>query len=931
MEIEPDTPRATPAVGAALPVLGAAQRGALTRYAVMLLEEAAGQADKVVGVALAQVAASVAADVAASDENAGGVDRSRGGDDARTVEQCFAAVRRHVLARQRREGRVQRAAATGGDESALSLAQRIERLAPKQREAVALTFSHGFGYEAIAGITGRSAENIGFLLHSALTHLRENSAHGARVAAVDDARVTDHVLGEMSAGDERGFQRALLHDPSVRTAVTEVDALVGELRELLEPGDPARPREEKQRRRSAAGFWRKRWVRALVVGIVVAGVGAWWFARQRSTATGAIATTGGPEEVWLKPDTWKLANALVESSEDGKRANAGEPKGSRDHVTPGRAVPPETGSTGETGADLNHVVLAGSAGRGMSGAGSAQQGPEASNGGAPAKEFPAGPASGAAAEKIEREGRPTADSASIASGGASEEAARPGTIYVEGAERGAGPQPLAPRAAASEVAAAAPRARAAAVATAAAGGDAVAERGEAGAVASAAINGPESRIATAGELRRVIAAKRWPLREAVSVESLLGFFPAAVAGTEEGAPIAVSIETAEAPWAPERRLVCVRLTAPPAQVPPRAAANVIFLIDISASMDGPNRLPLVQDAVRGLLQVLRPEDRVAIVTYAGEARVALPPTLVSEDSAVRVALGKLRAEGMTNGGAGLRRAYELAHDGVVSGGVNRVLLCTDGDFNMGVTSATELAALVEAEAQRGVGLGVFGFGRGRRIDPRLEALAAKGRGGSGNINTRHEAARLMAAEVNGWQAVVAREVNVEFACDPTRIAAGRWVGLGESFLAPEMMGGQRLRVAELSPGESVTALFEVMVTGGTENGIGGDREAGLTLRVGYRPGERGGEGGGRTLVVPVADAGTRWPEASADFKFSAAVAGLGLALGESPVAREKLEAIVQWAEAAAAERTAHDIGGYREEFLALAREARDLAREERRQ
>ncbi len=928
MEIETATSRATPVVGAALPVPGAAHRGALLRYAAMLLEDSAGQADEIVGVALAQVAESLAAEVAA-DDHSGGVDRTAGDNDERTVEQCFAAVRSQALQRQRREGHVQRTAAAEGDEPAVSLAQRIERLTPKQREAVTLKFSHGFGYEAIAGITGLSVKNVGFLLHSALTHLREAAARGETVTVADDARVTDYVLGEMSAGEGNAFEGALRQDPSVKIAVNEVRALVGELRGLLERTADARQRGKKRRRRSAAGLWREKWIWALAVGVVVIAVGAVWFSRQRSTPTGAIVNAGDGEEFRLKPDAWKLANARAEQGESEQRGSVSAMNQGRDRWRPGSAAPAEREGKAKPADDVAHVALAGSGGSGTGKLGMEAQGLAADGGGAGAKESPEAPLTPAGAGKTGSEASAPAGSASKAKDGAEEQLTSSATTKAVGAEPGGGQHPPSRLAPASEGAV---PPRAAKRAAGAAGGGAAAASGEAASAAAApeATSAPGSQIASARELRRAIAAKRWPSPEAVSVEALLREFPTEATVPAEAPAMAVSVETAEAPWAPGRRLVRVRLTAAPAQSVRSAAANVILLIDVSASMAAPNRLPLVQDAARRLLRALRPEDRVALVTYAGESHVALPPTSVAQAGAVRTALEALRAEGMTNGGAGLRRAYELAHTGFVTGGINRVLLCTDGDFNLGVTSETELAALVEAEARRGVGLGVFGFGRGRRIDPRLEALAAKGGGSSGNVNTPHEAERLMAAEVNGWQAAVARELTVEFACDPTRIVAGRWVGLAENFLPPEMIGRKRLQVAELPPGETLTALFEVIPSRGADSGPGGLGEGGLTLRVGYTALDGRGGSVPRTLVAGVADGGTRWPEASADFKFSAAVAGLGLALGESPVVSEKLEAVVGWAEAAALDRTARDAGGYREEFLALAREAREFAREESR-
>jgi Ca-activated chloride channel family protein len=409
--------------------------------------------------------------------------------------------------------------------------------------------------------------------------------------------------------------------------------------------------------------------------------------------------------------------------------------------------------------------------------------------------------------------------------------------------------------------------------------------------------------------------------DAVSVVELLEQFPVDAEVPASVAPVAAAVEVAEAPWAPERQLVRVVVKAAPPAQKRTAAANVVLLVDVSGSMDAPNRLPLVQEVARRLVRDLGPDDRVALVTYAGEARVALPPTPVSRPSEIVAAIRALHAEGMTNGSAGLRRAYEVARAGLVPGGVNRVVLCTDGDFNMGVTSESELAALVEREEKAGVGLAVFGFGRGRQIDARLEALATKGRGGSGNVNSAREAEARVAAEVNGWRAARVRQVRVDLDCDPARVAACRLVGSEEGFLPPEAAGRRSLELSELMPGESATALFELLPTPDRRARM--PQEAlGLTLRVGYALAEGGAPA---SLRVPVPAAGARFAEASAGFKFTAAIAGLGLALRESPLSRDRLNAVITWAEAAAADRSMYDPSGYREEFLALAREARELA------
>lgn len=966
--METDTPiaRDAPAGGSALPALGAEHRGALIRYAAHLLEGAAVPAAEVVEAALAQLVAEVAG---------GGAGAEPTGE--RAVERLYATVRREALGRLRREGLVQRVAAADGDEPAASLAQEVERLTPKQREAVWLKFSHGFGYATIAGITGLSVRNVGFLLHSAVTHLRETAAPDGGVVTGDDARVTDYLLDEMKPAERAAFEEEVKRSDETKRAVKDVRRIVEELNGVLASAEAGATSTKAKRRRAGAGFWRAKWFYGMLLTALAIGGGVWWWERdeEETRALGA----GGAEEFRLRPDAWKLAKARAERAEraeqDARSAvRAGEGGGAAARggaVDGGRAevgsraeeekraeqerVRAETGTQerpvassrdeekfqdekakGKPVDDEPRVTLAGVGGGGGGGAAGAGVAGVVAGGGAGATGSPVAGEGAAGAGKSGR-GSPAANPGGTgkASGAvaAAQGGAKAATLPLLPGPAGKPTSALAEKGAPGkkpEAKGAAPMFIAGAK-EAAGGASRPAVRGEPRAA--------EVETVGMGALRVALAAKRWPAPEAVGAEALLNYFPTEGAVAVDAAGVTATVEVAEAPWAPERRLMRVVVRAAPPKTPRSATANVILLVDVSQSMEGPNRLPLVQEAVRRLLHDLRPEDRVAIVTYAGEARVALPPTPMTRAADVRAVLGALQAEGVTNGGAGLRRAYALARDGFIVGGMNRVVLCTDGDFNMGVTSETELAALVEREAKDGVGLAVFGFGRGRAIDPRLEMLATKGRGASGNVNTRREAERRIAAEVNGWSPTEVREVRVEFECDPMRVAARRLVGYDENFLPPDDIGRRSVQVGELAPGEAITALFEIEPrkagadAGRAERraeGTGaGERKAasGVTLRVSYTAAASGQR---RTVYVPVVDTGARWPEASAPFKFSAAVAGLGLALRESPPAPERLAEVVRWAEEAAAMSGGADgggdPGGYREEFLALAREARDAAK-----
>lgn len=631
----------------------------------------------------------------------------------------------------------------------------------------------------------------------------------------------------------------------------------------------------------------------------------------------------------MKPDAWALGQTRAgeSSAADQVKAGGGEPIGKIKVVEPFVVIPgllkkaksaeeKKVVTPAEDDARIVRPNGNGAAGNGAAGSGVAAgaTGPAAALTARPGEENGApgaGKGGATAATAVELAAEQASGTTTTTAGGT-----KPASLPTLPGPAGGPPAQAAPEGPAAQPSNAPPPA------ARAAGGDGGGAAAQAW--ADAVARGADPDTAAMTTLRAAVAAKRWPETAAVGVQALLDYFPGGSAkATASDTGVEVAVEVAEAPWASERKLVRVVVRAAAPKTPRAAAANVVLLVDVSRSMDAPNRLPLVQAAVRRLLHDLRPEDRVAIVTYAGEARVALPPTPMARAAEVRTVLAALRAEGMTNGAAGLRRAYQVARTAFVVGGVNRVVLCTDGDFNMGVTSEAELGALVEMEAKGGIGLGVFGFGRGRAIDPRLEALAAKGRGGSGNVNSRRDAERRMAAEVNGWNATQVRAVELALAGEPTRVAASRLVGHDENFLPPEDAGRKRLEIGELAPGETITALFEVVPKPGRRDGAD-DGTDGLTLNLGYRTGDAGGDGT-RRLSVPVRGSGGRWAEASAEFKFSAAVAALGLALRERPVDRAMLASVVRWAEEAAA-GGGPDRGGYREEFLALARDARELAK-----
>jgi Ca-activated chloride channel family protein len=405
-----------------------------------------------------------------------------------------------------------------------------------------------------------------------------------------------------------------------------------------------------------------------------------------------------------------------------------------------------------------------------------------------------------------------------------------------------------------------------------------------------AIGGPPAPIASTDTaaivaLKRALGASRWPSPAQVDASRLPRYFAAASLRRVGGRGFAKTFEAVESPWTPGEVLLRVSAQAPDAPPLTRAPANVILLLDVSGSMAAPDRLPLVQEAVCTLLDRLQPQDRVGVVTYAGESTVLLPPTGLDEPGRVRAAVQGLEARGRTNGGAGLQEAFALAA-GDTRAGEQLVILCTDGEFNMGELRADELARLVGAQAERGVRLAIFGFGRHGDIDPRLEQLAALGRGGSGYVNTRADAVAVMLAELDRLIGPAAERVRLAVAVEE----------------APH----GSVEAESLLPGESLATLVRV------------PRPQAARARLSYRAGPAG-EGFRETFGW---DGEVRpWSAASPELRFAAAVERFTELLRGPPArAAEGLNQLLAWTE-----EGVEDAGGYRAEFRALVEQARAAA------
>ncbi len=461
-------------------------------------------------------------------------------------------------------------------------------------------------------------------------------------------------------------------------------------------------------------------------------------------------------------------------------------------------------------------------------------------------------------------------------------------------------------------------------------------------------------------VRRFLTQGQRPPADAVRIEELVNYFPYAYQPPTGNAPFATSLEVAAAPWAPEHRLVRIGLKGREVNEAARPAASLVFLLDVSGSMNEPNKLPLVKQSLRLMVEKLRPDDRVAIAVYAGASGLALPSTRVANKAAIMDAIERLQAEGSTNGAMGIELAYDLAQANFITGGVNRVILATDGDFNVGVTSEGELVRLVTEKAKSGVFLTVLGFGMGNLKDSPLEQLADTGNGNYAYIDSWAEAKKTLVEQAGGTLVTIAKDVKIQVEFNPLEVSAYRLIGYENRLLAKEDFNNDRIDAGEIGAGHAVTALYEVVPTGvalppetgGVDAlkyqktaasaaplprravpGVGPQSSGAeakdlsgpdarqtelLTVKIRYK--EPTGDVSAK-LDFPLRDTGKRFEEASQDFKFAAAVASFGMLLRDSPhKGTATLAQVTEWGRAGLGQ----DAGGYRNEFIALVERAAQI-------
>ena len=440
------------------------------------------------------------------------------------------------------------------------------------------------------------------------------------------------------------------------------------------------------------------------------------------------------------------------------------------------------------------------------------------------------------------------------------------------------------------------------------------------------------RASYANVRRYVSTMRQRPPKDAVRIEELINYFPYDYADPTGEHPIAVRSAMAAAPWNPSHRVVRIGVQAKRVAAEKVPASNLVFLIDVSGSMMAPNKLPLVKQSINVLIDRLREEDRVALVVYAGAAGVVLPSTLGSEKEVIRQAVDRLQAGGSTAGGAGIRLAYDIAKQNFIKGGNNRVILATDGDFNVGESDDGALTRLIEQRREEGTFLTVLGFGYYNLNDQMMEQLADKGNGNYAYIDDLSEAKKMFGTELTSTIYTVAKDVKLQVEFNPAAVQAYRLIGYEDRKLANEDFANDKKDAGDMGAGHSVTALYEIIPVGvrpdveiGTVGKLRyqrvadvprtGRRDELMYVNVRYKLPD------GRTSRLLQQPVRNEVSATDADFSFALAVASYGMLLRESPFrGASSFESVLSLAR----DGMARDVDGYRAEFTRLVDATRAL-------
>lgn len=428
--------------------------------------------------------------------------------------------------------------------------------------------------------------------------------------------------------------------------------------------------------------------------------------------------------------------------------------------------------------------------------------------------------------------------------------------------------------------------------------------------------------ASYSNVRRMINNGQKVPKDAVKIEEFINYFDYDYPQPTGVDPFSINTEVAQSPWNKDTKLVKIGLQGkevPLDDIPP---SNLVFLIDVSGSMNSTNKLPLLKSAFKLLVNQLRDEDKISIVTYAGAAGLALEPT--SDKNKILEALNNLNAGGSTAGGQGIKLAYKIAEENFIKKGNNRVILATDGDFNVGASSDQAMEDLIVEKRESGVFLTCLGFGTGNYQDSKMETLADKGNGNHAYIDTMQEAQRVLGTEFGGTLYTIAKDVKIQVEFNPAKVQAYRLIGYENRLLNAEDFNDDKKDAGELGSGHTVTALYEIIPVGVksewlkdiedlkySDKKVKGNAEDLLTVKFRYKK----PDGDKSKLITKVVkDEDIQLKNASTDLKFSAALAMFGMQLRESEYAKNiSKENIIELAQAGKGK----DEQGYRAEFIRL--------------
>lgn len=437
--------------------------------------------------------------------------------------------------------------------------------------------------------------------------------------------------------------------------------------------------------------------------------------------------------------------------------------------------------------------------------------------------------------------------------------------------------------------------------------------------------------ASYSNIRRFLTGGTLPPVDSVRIEEMVNYFTYDYPEPKTDEPFSVNTEISQCPWNPKNKLVLFGLQAKKISMEKLPQMNLTFLLDVSGSMNAPNKLPLLKQAFSLLANQLRPKDKVSIVVYAGAAGMVLPPTSGAEKNKIIDAFEKLEAGGSTAGGEGIVLAYKIAKENFMKQGNNRIILATDGDFNVGASSEGELVRMIEERRKDGIFLTVLGFGMGNYKDSKMESLADKGNGNYAYIDNLSEAKKVLVTQMGGTLLTIAKDVKIQVEFNPAKVKSYRLIGYENRMLAKEDFADDKKDAGELGAGHTVTALYEIEPADQSSNKSEDTKYTStkikeeaknskevMLLKLRYK---KPTADDSILLTYPVLEADKDFDQASNNLRFASTVAAFGMVLKNSEFkGSADFKKIFSWAQKA----KGADKEGYRTEFMELVKAAQKL-------